>query len=630
MTADDREALAAWQRQVTAIDRLDRKIEALGRVGASSFKAMDSSFASVAARFFTLDKGLDLLISGIRQFGEAQRELDQRKAEAAISRDDAFMRFRGQAGMNEEQAAPFRERLEQIEAELKTLDLKWLSMSARQFLSSGFDKPKEAIEAAKATGEMVIATGSVGQADATQTAADITKFMSATEQPMTAEQVKLNTRLVAQMKDLGNLEPESLQFLAQEAGSLTQAKIPWEEQMRMFTTLLFSVGDRVAATSGRVMIQRLQGAKGDPGREDALQALKIKPSEVNFARDIEAGEAKAEEWIDVVLRLGKALNELPEGDRAPTLEKLFGAEGQRAAFQLLKPENIERIRKWQALQPSEEEFQRKVKIQQEGPAAEASAAKIRQEAQLDQPGAARRATFREEFRTQLIAKEARGDASAYHESFTIQLFDFLRGFKIPDHIAAVVSEQIVPNPFGNARQFVEAPSAVQAASIVAPDSLRPSNRPEQSLREVREELLRNRVIRGEQLPPALIQTDERRKITSQALEARDELQRRERLRADLQSLPEQQRQFMRPQIDPNLPLPPGIAAPGAAPPQQPPAKVEVRVDNKEVAAAIERMVNLQEQTVAALGQVAQLLGRQPGQQIATRPTPGRQPLRGLG
>lgn len=668
MTADDREALAAWQRQVTAIDRLDRKIEALGRTGGFSGKQMESAFGNVAMRFFSLEQGATALLGSIMRIGESSDALQAMRAEAAIPASDAMTAFRVQAGMFDAgQSAEAEKQFNKIAIDLGTTS-EWVKRAATQLVSSGFTTKDIMDGAARTMAEFAAATNSA-QSDPEQMAKNFALFMSASKMPMSAESLRGLSIQVEQLYKATNLQTDALQFLAQESGAVTElGRISPQEQVTLFSQLMSSMGDRVGATAFRTMTSRLATAGGDDVRIEALKEVGLTPSDVDFV----AGAGEAPEGIEVVFgRLQAAIEKLQPERRNIVISKLFGEEAMRAAVEFLRPEFLRRFAELKQMSADEPGFRRDVALATGGIGAQARRAEESQRQSRAKEEAAIMESFRKRFQTALEEREAAGEMSAAEVESIMQWFSQLKVWMKPETAAKVAEKMQMPKgPLDLFRQATAAEKAIREtpqmqlnvqerarlASVPGEQEKRRLDRiaelrainprgnapeaaelfrlqREQRFAGVTDDSLRAAVANAQPLQNRvrllLSREDEQRRQLG--TESRAELIRRESerlpegvlrnriLRAEpfegsVQGLrTDEQNRFVQQSEAARLEL-------------RRREEVRVTVDNTEVAAAIRELKETQQALPGAIGQaVAAAVGKQP----AGLPTPGRQPLRGL-
>lgn len=426
MTGDDREALAMWRRQFAAVDRLDKKLDLLGRQGALSGQKMSNSFAGALLKVGSLVKGVQMGADALRDMADRMREFDKARSNATRNRADTFANFLNVAEITDPaEAARAKETLNKIAPKVGADDPKMIDLAAAALASSGFKKEAVLGGGAEAVMRAFATAGLVTEGfDPSEYSLSLAKVMKSTGQEMTAENLAKNANQVAMLKQKGVLEFEHLPELAAEAGAISEmGHVVPEDIYNFYEELIQKMPHRIAGTAMRTMTSRLATAGGDVARVNGLKMLGLDPKEVDFAPD-QPG-AKAETYTEVLEKLAAARGKLPENEANIAFEKVFGAEGLRAALELITPGIGERMRaKAQEVNdPAALDRAFKTSVT-DNEAAQARAAEARKTIAMDVAGA----TLPERVGNDLDAVTAervkRGEISKAQQVTTSKLYEF--------------------------------------------------------------------------------------------------------------------------------------------------------------------------------------------------------------
>lgn len=353
MTADTRQLLAEFDKDMKKIDEVIAKNKALGneieksttkaeKMGERTKRSADTAGDGVkqlVGRIGGLATGWLSVGSALNVVKAANQQAIKEMEEAATKHDDLQRKFRVTAGLRGLQAEAAQKSI----AAIATKN----AVTAEQAYSAGTAMVSTGFSPAEASGGSLNEVIQFNQAMAAAgkdvnyetTAASISGYMESQGMEKTAGNVQKLGKFLFAMRE-GNLQIEDLPFLAKEGAALATAINP-QEQLAGFTSLLdLKMNPESAATGMRNIVSRLQTAGGQADKVAALESLKLKPEDVDFVG----------ENMDVVLgRLRDATANVPENVRNIALDKLVGDQARGALLSLMAADQSGKFDKYVAL-----------------------------------------------------------------------------------------------------------------------------------------------------------------------------------------------------------------------------------------------------------------------------------------
>lgn len=357
MTADTRQLLAEFDKDMKKIDEVIAKSKALGneveksttkaeKMGDRTKRSADTAGDGVKqliGRVGGLAAGWISVGSAINFVKAANEQAIKDMEDAATKHDDLQRKFRVTAGLRGLQADAAQQSITAIATKN--------AVTAEQAYDAGTAMVSTGFSATEASGgslnellrfhAAMAASGKDVNYDTT--AASISGYMESQGMGKTAGNVQQLGKFLFAMRE-GNLQIEDLPFLAKEGAALATAINP-QEQLAGFTSLLdLKMNPESAATGMRNVVSRLQTAGGQSEKVAALESLGLKPEDVDFS------SADGTENLDVVLgRLRAATSKVPENVRNIALDKLVGDQARGALLALMSADQSGKFDKYVAL-----------------------------------------------------------------------------------------------------------------------------------------------------------------------------------------------------------------------------------------------------------------------------------------
>lgn len=318
-TLDDRDVVAAYERQLRLLDRIDRKFDDMGQ---TSEGATDVSVRG----FIDLGDVISLATQGLQDMIQANQELIRQGDELAVQRDREGRRFRVQAGLTELEAAPLAAQRDAIGARLG-LGPEFVEPAATQLVSSGFSANQASGAELQSLLEILVASNQAGEdVDPTALAKAIPLLITANNETLNDENLRRVGVGTQRLFKGTNLQLSDLPEYAKVAGSLA-GKLSIEEQLATAATLSGSSPAAESATALRNLVLFLSADASAAPRAAALDELGLEAGDVDFV---------GEGYTDVLDRLGGALEQIPEERRDDLQRQLFGIRSVTAGSIILR------------------------------------------------------------------------------------------------------------------------------------------------------------------------------------------------------------------------------------------------------------------------------------------------------
>lgn len=330
-----------FAEQRTKVDQLRAS---LARVKGelTGMRSGESTFASMKAGVIGATGAAVALVAILKQVADAQRDIVNTGADAAVELDTLARKFQIQAGLNDpERQAATVEILKQSSAAGVKAESGF--QAATQLAGSGFDN---AIESGAL--QTVLDTMQAGsfQGDAAQLVAAFSQVMNSSGIEKTNDNLKQIAVAAQSLFKKTDFQLTDLSEFAAIGATMKSANVDINEGIAAFTTLRDSLPAGESATGLRNLVTKMQ--KGDitkEGKQD-LERLGVKAEDVDFV---------GESLTQVLTNLKTATDKMGEADRNAALGKLFGTENVTTARMLIN--SVPRIQELQAQQKNADQFE---------------------------------------------------------------------------------------------------------------------------------------------------------------------------------------------------------------------------------------------------------------------------------
>jgi hypothetical protein len=357
ITANDQSAKAAWERQrdlVNAmIGRLGKMEEVQGRMQASQNKAFSqgaAGLAGMAAGAISVQSAFSFITS------ETQKMRMEADA-AAAKYDDLFRKVNVQAGTLGVAGEAGKKRLLGVALQNASTVEESTSI-AKALAGSGFSAEQATGDALATVLQAQAAMGQQGEGKGGIIAEATAKYMNALGMDMTGENMRKVLVGMQQSAKAGFGKFEDMAPLSGKVGGFS-GKVQSQDVLAAFNIgLLNSASADTAATGLKIFGDRLMGASGDKEREGLLKRAGIKPEQVDLI---------GESLDDVMATLDTALQKMPETQRTPWMQQMFGTETSGFAGKLI--ENRGRMDEFRKVMGNEAAFNADVTEMTSGKAA---------------------------------------------------------------------------------------------------------------------------------------------------------------------------------------------------------------------------------------------------------------------
>ena len=308
----------------------------------TALRTGESTFASLKTGVIGATGAAVSLVAILKQVADAQRDIVNTGADAAVELDTLARKFQIQAGLNDpERQAATVEILKQSSAAGVKAESGF--QAATQLAGSGFDN---AIESGAL--QTVLDTMQAGsfQGDAAQLVAAFSQVMNASGIEKTNANLKEIAVAAQSLFKKTDFQLTDLSEFAAIGATMKSANVDINEGIAAFTTLRDALPAGESATGLRNLVTKMQ--KGDvtaEGKKD-LERLGVKAEDVDFV---------GESLTQVLTNLKTATDKMGEADRNAALGKLFGTENVTTARMLIN--SVPRIQELQQQQKNANQFE---------------------------------------------------------------------------------------------------------------------------------------------------------------------------------------------------------------------------------------------------------------------------------
>jgi TP901 family phage tail tape measure protein len=353
MTADTRQLLAEFDKDMKKIDEVIAKSKALGneveksttkaeKMGDRTKRSADTAGDGVKqliGRVGGLAAGWISVGSALNFVKAANQQAIKDMEDAATKHDDLQRKFRVTAGLRGLQAEAAQKSITTI-ATKNAVDAAQAYDAGTAMVSTGFSATEASGGSLHELLRFHAAMAASGKdVNYDTTAASISGYMESQGMTKTAGNVQKLGKFLFAMRE-GNLQIEDLPFLAKEGAALATGINP-QEQLAGFTSLLdLKMNPESAATGMRNVVSRLQTAGGQSEKVAALESLGLKPEQVDFV---------GEDLNQVLATLAKATAAVPENTRNIALDKIVGDQARGALLALMSADQSGKFDKYVAL-----------------------------------------------------------------------------------------------------------------------------------------------------------------------------------------------------------------------------------------------------------------------------------------
>ena len=383
LAANDTSAKAAWERQQKAINGVIEKLGKLEDASAKAGKTQEGWVGKGVGKLAGMAAGYLSVTGAIGGVIAANKEMMDQADQAALKYDELFRKVNVQANTLGVAGEAGKKRILDT-AIVNAATAEESTAIAKSLAGSGFNAEQATGSALDAVLKAQAAMGQQGEGKGAVIAESVAKYMNSLNIPMTGENMKSVMVAVQQSAKAGFGKFEDMAQLSGKVGGFS-GKADSADVLAAFNIgLLNSASADTASTGLKIFGDRLMGAKGDKEREGLLTKAGIKPEDVDFI---------GEKFDTVMERVGKAVEAMPEANRAPWMQKMFGTETAGFAGKLL--ENRGRMDEFRAVMGDEAGFAADVSEMTSG-----KAAQRRRQELIDERDAAERDTgFEEELKS---------------------------------------------------------------------------------------------------------------------------------------------------------------------------------------------------------------------------------------
>lgn len=357
LAANDTSAKAAWERQQKAINAVIEKLGKLEDASAKAGKTQEGWVGKGVGKLAGMAAGYLSVTGAIGGVIAANKEMMDQADQAALKYDELFRKVNVQANMLGVAGEAGQKRILDT-AIVNAATAEESAAIAKALAGSGFNAEQATGSALDAVLKAQAAMGQQGEGKGAVIAESVAKYMNSLNIPMTGENMKSVMVAVQQSAKAGFGKFEDMAQLSGKVGGFS-GKADSADVLAAFNIgLLNSASADTASTGLKIFGDRLMGAKGDKEREGLLKKAGIKPEDVDFI---------GEKFDTVMERVGKAVEAMPEANRAPWMQKMFGTETAGFAGKLL--ENRGRMDEFRAVMGNEKGFAADVEEMTSGKAA---------------------------------------------------------------------------------------------------------------------------------------------------------------------------------------------------------------------------------------------------------------------
>lgn len=298
-----------------------------------------------------------------------QQELIDKADEFGLKQDRHSRQFAVQAGLTALESKDYQKSINE-EALRAGVDTEQATAAATQLVSSGFTAKESSSTALRKILQGMAASGEAG-GDAGQFALNASQALAASGMEKNQANLDKVMRAMFASKRAGNFLAPDLEQLAPKLQGFVSQGGSFEEAMAAFNTMKETTNKEQAATSFKIMVERLMGAKGDKKRTAQLEKLGLKPEDVDLI-----GESLG----DVGKLLNERMSKLDATERQPFLQKFFGTEAASSVQGFLNKQ--QRFQEFIDVQKNTDDYMKAVGVAQSGPDVAARRSKVKNELQI--------------------------------------------------------------------------------------------------------------------------------------------------------------------------------------------------------------------------------------------------------
>lgn len=268
--------------------------------------------------------------AGLKAFAEERKRMQSEVAADVKSVDDLSREYAVQGGLlTDEQRVTARDKIMNVAQENAATSQQAFS-TASQLASSGFkDAEGETLDSAL----KILATSDMAKADPKVYIDGAARFLKASNMELNGKNLMAIGVAMRGIVDTP-VQASDLAEFSEAAPILNMQGVDWKTGLGMMTELRKAYSGAQSGTKMRNIGQRLAQAGGDTQAMEALDALGLKPEDI---------DAIGETMPEALRRIGKAVDSQPIDKRATLMGKLFNNENVAAADVLIK--NIDNVDK---------------------------------------------------------------------------------------------------------------------------------------------------------------------------------------------------------------------------------------------------------------------------------------------
>jgi hypothetical protein len=323
---NDQSAKAAWDRQQAAIQAVIGRIGQMEDKLANAKKEQDSLIGSGINKLAGMALSYVSIQGAIGGVIDANRQMIEQADTAALKYDELFRRVNVQAATLGIAGDAGKERLLNVAIE-NAATVEESTSIAKALAGSGFSAEQATGSALDSVLKAQAAMGQQGEGKGGLIAEATAKYLNSMGMEMTGENMKKVLVGMQQSAKAGFGKFEDMAQLSGKVGGFS-GKAKSEDVLAAFNIgLLNSSSAENAATGLKIFGDRLMGAAGDKERMGLLTKAGLQPEQVDLI-----GES-----LDQVMgTLDAAIQKMPETQRAPWMQQMFGTEASGFASNLIK------------------------------------------------------------------------------------------------------------------------------------------------------------------------------------------------------------------------------------------------------------------------------------------------------
>ena len=391
-TVDDREITTAWSRQFDQLDRMERKIEQLGRTQKRSNKETADSFRDVFAQVTGFTLGVEGAISALQKLIELQRQRQQLEEKQTISSAQRERALFKQLEIDDP-AKQEAFRAAAVDLSRETHTSYGGTLEALQQAGTLGTSEKDLFGVARPILNLRRRAEGIGgtkEQEAEMTEAFV-GFVKAFKRPLTAEEMEDASEGFFAMWLSNNIQTSDMPFISKVAPDLVQAGMTPKLALA-FSAAMDTRNGPARAEAMKFAAQRFQTVFGNPAMLASLKAMGMEGDDV-FT---EAGEDPLNAWRNLRAGFGRV-----DPRQQAAHAKVIGGETYAGSILALAQDLDQVDRNLREMESVEGKIRRNDRIHEQSPLTEWEREQHEQEILDNRPASLERGTSRDRLANQL-------------------------------------------------------------------------------------------------------------------------------------------------------------------------------------------------------------------------------------